>query len=146
MICVLIEEHMEMQRVCINCATVYKNKIICVLRDLHICNMEFRWPHATVVKYSGYRSFIHRWLPEECSKPKVLCGFQTYSYSECGVSHLTQVGGDIPTRVKRNAHELILDFIRSRPPLKPVSSSSSVKKYSTVLRCRDSWVCNRSAE
>ncbi|XP_010882392.2 protein spire homolog 2 isoform X2 [Esox lucius] len=31
------------------------------------------------------------------------------------------VGGDIPTRVKRNAHELILDFIRSRPPLKPVS-------------------------
>ncbi|XP_030641907.1 protein spire homolog 2 [Chanos chanos] len=31
------------------------------------------------------------------------------------------VDGDIPTRVKRNAHELILDFIRSRPPLKPVS-------------------------
>ncbi|XP_055790357.1 protein spire homolog 2-like isoform X2 [Salvelinus fontinalis] len=29
--------------------------------------------------------------------------------------------GDIPTRVKRNAHELILDFIRSRPPLKPAS-------------------------
>lgn len=37
------------------------------------------------------------------------------------VSPPTQVGGDIPTRVKRNAHELILDFIRSRPPLKPVS-------------------------
>uniref|UniRef100_H3CTW2 Spire-type actin nucleation factor 2 n=1 Tax=Tetraodon nigroviridis TaxID=99883 RepID=H3CTW2_TETNG len=34
------------------------------------------------------------------------------------------VGGDIPTRVKRNAHELILDFIRSRPPLKPVSERS----------------------
>ncbi|XP_039990178.1 protein spire homolog 2 isoform X2 [Xiphias gladius] len=31
------------------------------------------------------------------------------------------VDGDIPTRVKRNAHELILDFIRSRPPLKPVT-------------------------
>ncbi|XP_013979794.1 protein spire homolog 2 [Salmo salar] len=30
--------------------------------------------------------------------------------------------GDIPTRVKRNAHELILDFIRSRPPLKPASA------------------------
>ncbi|CDQ63109.1 unnamed protein product [Oncorhynchus mykiss] len=29
--------------------------------------------------------------------------------------------GDIPTRVKRNAHEFILDFIRSRPPLKPAS-------------------------
>ncbi|XP_029010366.1 protein spire homolog 2 isoform X3 [Betta splendens] len=34
------------------------------------------------------------------------------------------VDGDIPTRVKRNAHELILDFIRSRPPLKPVSERS----------------------
>ncbi|KAM7414074.1 hypothetical protein PAMA_019069 [Pampus argenteus] len=34
------------------------------------------------------------------------------------------VGGDIPTRVKRNAHELILDFIRSRPPLKPVAERS----------------------
>ncbi|XP_029290414.1 protein spire homolog 2 isoform X2 [Cottoperca gobio] len=32
--------------------------------------------------------------------------------------------GDIPTIVKRNAHELILDFIRSRPPLKPVSERS----------------------
>ncbi|KAG5273263.1 hypothetical protein AALO_G00149430 [Alosa alosa] len=34
------------------------------------------------------------------------------------------VDGDIPTRVKRNAHELILEFIRSRPPLKPVSERS----------------------
>ncbi|XP_069385045.1 protein spire homolog 2 isoform X2 [Paralichthys olivaceus] len=34
------------------------------------------------------------------------------------------VDGDIPTRVKRNAHELILDFIRSRPPLKPVMERS----------------------
>ncbi|XP_047452670.1 protein spire homolog 2 [Mugil cephalus] len=34
------------------------------------------------------------------------------------------VDGDIPTRVKRNAHELILDFIRSRPPLKPASERS----------------------
>uniref|UniRef100_UPI00398F74B3 protein spire homolog 2 n=1 Tax=Pristiophorus japonicus TaxID=55135 RepID=UPI00398F74B3 len=31
------------------------------------------------------------------------------------------VDGDIPPCVKKNAHELILDFIRSRPPLKPVS-------------------------
>ncbi|XP_056271870.1 protein spire homolog 2 isoform X2 [Pseudoliparis swirei] len=31
------------------------------------------------------------------------------------------VDGDIPTTVKRNAHEMILDFIRSRPPLKPAS-------------------------
>ncbi|KAG5848770.1 hypothetical protein ANANG_G00102940 [Anguilla anguilla] len=34
------------------------------------------------------------------------------------------VDGDIPTRVKQDAHELILDFIRSRPPLKPVSERS----------------------
>ncbi|RWS08449.1 protein spire 1-like protein, partial [Dinothrombium tinctorium] len=31
------------------------------------------------------------------------------------------VGGDIPQRVKKDAHELILEFIRSRPPLVPVS-------------------------
>ncbi|XP_063294774.1 protein spire homolog 2 isoform X1 [Pelobates fuscus] len=31
------------------------------------------------------------------------------------------VGGDIPPKVKKDAHELILDFIRSRPPLKPVA-------------------------
>uniref|UniRef100_A0AAV2KWM8 Uncharacterized protein n=1 Tax=Knipowitschia caucasica TaxID=637954 RepID=A0AAV2KWM8_KNICA len=34
------------------------------------------------------------------------------------------VEGDIPTRVKRDAHELILDFIRSRPPLKPTAARS----------------------
>ncbi|KAJ8398674.1 hypothetical protein AAFF_G00422020 [Aldrovandia affinis] len=34
------------------------------------------------------------------------------------------VDGDLPTRVKQDAHELILDFIRSRPPLKPVSERS----------------------
>ncbi|XP_078066365.1 protein spire homolog 2 [Mustelus asterias] len=31
------------------------------------------------------------------------------------------IDGDIPPCVKKNAHELILEFIRSRPPLKPVS-------------------------
>ncbi|XP_069757965.1 protein spire homolog 2 isoform X2 [Narcine bancroftii] len=31
------------------------------------------------------------------------------------------VDGDIPLCVKKSAHELILEFIRSRPPLKPVS-------------------------
>ncbi|XP_053905374.1 protein spire homolog 2 isoform X2 [Malaclemys terrapin pileata] len=31
------------------------------------------------------------------------------------------VDGDIPPRVKKNAHECILDFIRSRPPLKQAS-------------------------
>uniref|UniRef100_A0A3P9K8R9 Spire-type actin nucleation factor 1a n=1 Tax=Oryzias latipes TaxID=8090 RepID=A0A3P9K8R9_ORYLA len=32
------------------------------------------------------------------------------------------VNGDIPPRLKKNAHEIILDFIRSRPPLNPVSA------------------------
>ncbi|KPL97741.1 hypothetical protein QR98_0003020 [Sarcoptes scabiei] len=31
------------------------------------------------------------------------------------------VNGDLPPRIKKDAHELILDFIRSRPPLVPVS-------------------------
>ena len=31
------------------------------------------------------------------------------------------IDGDIPPKVKKDAHDLILDFIRSRPPLKPVS-------------------------
>ncbi|XP_073535102.1 protein spire homolog 1 isoform X6 [Phyllobates terribilis] len=32
------------------------------------------------------------------------------------------VQGDIPPRLKKSAHEIILDFIRSRPPLNPVSA------------------------
>lgn len=31
------------------------------------------------------------------------------------------INGDLPLRLKKDAHELILDFIRSRPPLVPVS-------------------------
>jgi len=31
------------------------------------------------------------------------------------------INGDLPPRLKKDAHELILDFIRSRPPLVPVS-------------------------
>lgn len=33
----------------------------------------------------------------------------------------SQVNGDIPPRLKKSAHEVILEFIRSRPPLNPVS-------------------------
>lgn len=35
-----------------------------------------------------------------------------------------QVNGDIPPRLKKSAHEIILDFIRSRPPLNPVCDLS----------------------
>ena len=31
------------------------------------------------------------------------------------------VEGRVPPMVKKDAHDIILDFIRSRPPLKPVS-------------------------
>ncbi|CAF87447.1 unnamed protein product, partial [Tetraodon nigroviridis] len=33
-----------------------------------------------------------------------------------------QVNGDIPPRLKKSAHEVILEFIRSRPPLNPARS------------------------
>lgn len=36
-------------------------------------------------------------------------------------SFYSQVNGDIPPKVKHDAHAMILDFIRSRPPLHPVS-------------------------
>ena len=36
------------------------------------------------------------------------------------------VEGRLPPKVKRDAHDVILEFIRSRPPLKPVSSRSGV--------------------
>ena len=31
------------------------------------------------------------------------------------------VDGQLPPKVKKDAHDVILEFIRSRPPLKPVS-------------------------
>uniref|UniRef100_A0A2I3HS39 Protein spire homolog 1 n=1 Tax=Nomascus leucogenys TaxID=61853 RepID=A0A2I3HS39_NOMLE len=37
------------------------------------------------------------------------------------------VNGDIPPRLKKSAHEIILDFIRSRPPLNPVTTPESTK-------------------
>ncbi|KAI7790576.1 protein spire-like protein 2 [Triplophysa rosa] len=40
------------------------------------------------------------------------------------ISNISFVDINIPTCVKQNAHELILDFIRSRPPLKPVTFGS----------------------
>lgn len=56
------------------------------------------------------------------------CFYRHWLSSYC--LFVSQVDGDIPTTLKRNAHELILDFIRSRPPLKPVSLSEL---------CHPSW-------
>ena len=41
--------------------------------------------------------------------------------------------GELPLKVKRDAHDIILDFIRSRPPLKPASRRklAPLRKYST---------------
>jgi len=46
-----------------------------------------------------------------------------------GPSALSQVDGDIPPRVKKDAHELILDFIRSRPPLKQVGAGTGTPPW-----------------
>lgn len=60
------------------------------------------------------------------------------------------VNGDIPPRVKQDAHELILDFIRSRPPLKPASrrvvpplkpaTPTPYEKLMNSIRSKDSEV------
>ena len=41
--------------------------------------------------------------------------------------------GQLPLKVKKDAHDIILDFIRSRPPLKPASGRklAPLRKYST---------------
>lgn len=44
-----------------------------------------------------------------------------------------QVNGDIPPRLKKSAHEVILEFIRSRPPLNPVSVITRSSKYAKAL-------------
>lgn len=44
-----------------------------------------------------------------------------------------QVNGDIPPRLKKSAHEIILEFIRSRPPLNPVSSTHDARILSSRL-------------
>lgn len=40
------------------------------------------------------------------------------------------MNGDIPPRLKKSAHEIILEFIRSRPPLNPVSSANAASNLS----------------
>ena len=42
------------------------------------------------------------------------------------------VDGELPHRIKKDAHDVILQFIRSRPPLKPVSLKD-LKKFYTIL-------------
>ena len=42
------------------------------------------------------------------------------------------VDGELPHRIKKDAHDVILQFIRSRPPLKPVSLKD-LKNFYTIL-------------
>lgn len=46
------------------------------------------------------------------------------------------MNGDIPPKVKNDAHAVILDFIRSRPPLRQVSSAHSLVNTRCLLSCR----------
>ena len=52
------------------------------------------------------------------------------------------INGDLPPRIKRDAHTIILDFIRSRPPLRKVSfailkiwNKNAFYKYFSVRNC-----------
>ncbi|KAF3833871.1 hypothetical protein F7725_025075 [Dissostichus mawsoni] len=48
------------------------------------------------------------------------------------------VNGNIPPRLKKSAHEIILEFIRSRPPLNPVSSAGkSISTPQDLFRSSD---------
>ncbi|CAF88502.1 unnamed protein product, partial [Tetraodon nigroviridis] len=53
-----------------------------------------------------------------------------------------QVNGDIPPRLKKSAHEVILEFIRSRPPLNPARCrpGNSSRRRSLLPCCTNaSW-------
>lgn len=39
------------------------------------------------------------------------------------------VNGDVPPKVKKDAHAIILEFIRSRPPLKKVHENKDSYLY-----------------
>ena len=39
------------------------------------------------------------------------------------------VDGELPPKVKKDAHDIILEFIRSRPPLKPVSIGMETQNF-----------------
>ena len=43
------------------------------------------------------------------------------------------VNGDLPPSLKKDAHDIILEFIRSRPPLKPVLLTINQELF--VLLC-----------
>ena len=43
------------------------------------------------------------------------------------------VDGELPHRIKKDAHDVILQFIRSRPPLKPVSIKY-LKKIRNIIK------------
>lgn len=44
------------------------------------------------------------------------------------------VDGELPPRIKRDAHELILEFIRGRPPLRKVSAYQPVLSDKAISR------------
>lgn len=50
----------------------------------------------------------------------VIINIYMYFFSRNYELRKVMVNGDVPPKVKKDAHALILEFIRSRPPLKKV--------------------------
>ena len=82
----------------------------CLLSILLIWNLSLVEPDSTVValKWCVWMCVPRRLYRQSCRHMDLL------------LSVSFQVNGDIPPRLKKSAHEIILDFIRSRPPLNPV--------------------------
>lgn len=79
--------------------------------------------------------------PACCTQPSATSRIPEVDFSPCTFSMwyypvlLFQVNGSIPQRLKKSAHEVILDFIRSRPPLNPVSAAQDLNiKLNIVLK------------
>jgi spire-like protein len=58
--------------------------------------------------------------PNLVHSTKLLAHFRSRRYT----LNKVMVDGKLPPKVKKDAHDIILDFIRSRPPLKPVRLAS----------------------
>ncbi|XP_070307480.1 protein spire homolog 2 isoform X4 [Odocoileus virginianus] len=82
-----------------------------VCRALFVETLELR---AFLARVREAKEMLQRFREDEPQAEKPLVELDSLRRTDW-------VDGDIPPRVKKDAHELILDFIRSRPPLKQVS-------------------------
>ncbi|KAL4682464.1 hypothetical protein H8959_002019 [Pygathrix nigripes] len=75
-----------------------------------------------VASFGAYESLSLIELRELCNTPNEQGTVAKKMNCILGKIFFMMVNGDIPPRLKKSAHEIILDFIRSRPPLNPVSA------------------------